>query len=505
MLDKIKIATKDSFIYSLGNITNKVIGLILLPVYLKELTVAEYGMLGILEVTLQVVIAFFGFSIHQSFNRWFWDKDYHSKQGSIYFTTLVFSLFSAALMVIFLSFFSEKFSYLLLNSEKYSYLLMLMIGSASLQIIKRIPLSMMRLQRRAIRFVVSNVIQLIITLLLTIYFIVYQGKKLDGIFEAQIIGFAFLLLFNAKYILDNIHPVFEKNILKEMIDYSFPLMISALGGVLLSVADRFFIKFIEGLENIGVYSLGFKIANVLKLVFIQSVFSAINPLRFRMMNDSDHPRFYSKIMTYSVFGFLFLQMGLMYFSKELLFLLAENKQHWTYTQINGAVHIIPVLCFAQLFEILRRNVRFGLNIVKKTKIVSVVMLFSASMNIVLNMLFISLLGTIGAAIATLAAQIIFFALIYHYAQKYYYIPYELKKVFLMIGVVIVLTIFAYSINSIILIPRLIIKFLLIVSFPFVLYLIGFFEPLELQRIKESWRKWKNPRNWNDNLKKIKIK
>jgi O-antigen/teichoic acid export membrane protein len=505
MLDKIKIATKDSFIYSLGNITNKVIGLILLPVYLKELTVAEYGMLGILEVTLQVVIAFFGFSIHQSFNRWFWDKDYRSKQGSIYFTTLIFTVFSAALMVIFFSFFSEKFSYLLLNSEKYSYLLMLMIGSASLQIIKRIPLSMMRLQRRAIRFAVSNVIQLVITLLLTIYFIVYQGKKLDGIFEAQIIGFAFLLLFNAKYIFDNIQPVFEKSILKEMLDYSFPLMISALGSVLLSVADRFFIKFIEGLENIGIYSLGFKIANVLKLVFIQSVFSAINPLRFRMMNDSDHPRFYSKIMTYSVFGFLILQMGLMYFSKELLFLLAENKEHWTFAHVNAAVHIIPVLCFAQLFEILRRNVRFGLNIVKKTKIVSVVMLFSASMNIVLNMFFISLFGTIGAAIATLAAQIIFFALIYHYAQKYYYIPYELKKVFIMIGVVIVLTVFAYSINSMILIPRLIIKVLLIGSFPFILYFIGFYEKVELQRIKGSWEKWKNPRNWKDNLRKIKIK
>ena len=135
------------------------------------------------------------------------------------------------------------------------------------------------------------------------------------------------------------------------------------------------------------------------------------------------------MMSYTVFCFLIIQIFLMYFSKEILFFLAENKENWTYTQVNAAVQIIPVLCFAQLFEILRGNVRFGLNIVKKTKIISAVMLFSASMNIVLNLLFISLFGTIGAAVATLSAQIIFFSSIYYFAQKYYFIPYELKKVF----------------------------------------------------------------------------
>jgi O-antigen/teichoic acid export membrane protein len=505
MLDKIKIATKDSFIYSLGNIANKLIGLILLPVYLKEFSVAEYGMLGILEVSLQVAVAIFGFSIYQSFNRWYWDKKYRNKQGSIFFTTLLFVLFSAAIMIILFSLFSERAASILLNSEQYAYLLMLMLGSAALQIIKRIPLAMMRLQRRVILFSLSNIIQLIITLMLTIYFIVYQGKKLDGIFEAQIIGFACLLLFNIRYIFNNLHFTFEFTILKEMLGYSYPLMISALGGLLLSVADRFFIKFMEGLENMGIYSLGFKIANVLKLVFMQSVFSAINPLRYRLMNDPDHPRFYSKIMTYSVFGFLILQMGLMYFSKELLFMLADNKENWTYAQVNGAVHIIPVLCFAQLFEILRKNVRFGLNIVKKTKIISAVMIFSAVINIGLNILFINLFGTIGAAIATLSAQIVFFAIIYHYAQKYYFIPYELKKVFVMIGVVIGLSLIAYSINSMILIPRIIIKIILIGSFPVILYFFGFYEKIELQRIKGTWEKWKNPRNWKNNLRNIKIK
>ena len=82
MLDRLKLTVKDSFIYSLGNISTKVIGLILLPLYLKELSVAEYGMLGILEVSLQVLVALFGLSLYQAFYRWYWDKEYRDKQNS---------------------------------------------------------------------------------------------------------------------------------------------------------------------------------------------------------------------------------------------------------------------------------------------------------------------------------------------------------------------------------------------------------------------------------------
>lgn len=500
MLDRIKITVKDSFIYSLGNISTKIIGLILLPIYTDELTVSEYGVLGTVEITIQVLIAAFGFSLQRALSRWYWDKKYQHKQKSIFFTILIATGVGILLMLLILSPFADLLSRSLLDSLEYSYLFQLMLIGAALQIISKIVLLVMRLQRKPLQFSLSNIFKLIITLGLTIYFIVVLQRGVEGIIEAQIIGFFCLLLVNIRFIVHNIQPVFERRILKEMLLFSYPLAISAVGGVLLTVTDKYAVRYIGGMDDMGLYNLGFRVANVLKVFVINSVFAAIVPLRFKMMDKPDNKRFYSKLMTYTSFGFVSLLLVLSLFSKEAIRVLATNPNYW------NAYQIVPVLCFAQFFELLRRNANFGLVVEKKTKIISSVMIFVMLLNIGLNILFISYLGNIGAAIALLLAQIIFFSLIYYYAQKYYFIPYEIKKVFAMVllAAVIVMVTFIF-INPMQIIPRVILKLFLITIFPFLLYLLNFYEPIELDRIRGSWHKWKNPRKWRENLRQIKIK
>jgi len=500
MFKNIKIATKDTFVYSLGNISTKIIGLVLLPLYTDKLSVAEYGVLGTVEITIQVLIAAFSFSLQQALSRWYWDKRYKDKQKSIFFTTLIATSIGILSMILLLLPFSNKLSLALLDSTEYSYLFKIMLISAGFQILSRLMLILMRLQRKPLLYSFSNIFKLIITLGLTIYFIVGLKHGVEGIVEAQIIGFFFMLLINVKYLINNIYLSFERAILKEMLHFSYPLAISAVGGVLLTVTDKYAVRYIGGMEDMGLYNLGFKVANVLKVFVINSVFSAIGPLRYKMMDRPDNKRFYSKLMTYTTYGFIILLLGLSLFSKEAIRVLATNPDYW------NAYQIVPILCFAQLFELLRRNANFGLIVEKKTKIISGVMISISILNIGLNILFITYLGTIGAAIALLVAQIIFFTLIYKFSQKYFYIPYEIKKVFLMVllALIIVTSSFLW-INSMYLIPRLIIKSMLIILFPFILYFFKFYEQVELYRIKGAWQKWKNPKKWGRNLKKIKIK
>ena len=53
MFDKIKKTTKHTVIYSLGNLSNKVAGIVLLPLYTAYLTIADYGIFSIFEITLR--------------------------------------------------------------------------------------------------------------------------------------------------------------------------------------------------------------------------------------------------------------------------------------------------------------------------------------------------------------------------------------------------------------------------------------------------------------------
>ena len=499
MLNNIKIATKDTFIYSLGNISTKVVGLILLPLYTDVLTVEEYGVLGTVEITLQVLITAFSLSLYQALNRWYWDNNYRNKQNSIFFTILVSLFLGASLMFLFFLPFSKPFSLALLDSTQYAYLFKLLLVGAFLQIISRLFLSLMRLQRKPIMFSVTNVIKMLVTLGLTIYFVAGLKRGLEGIMEAQIIGFLVFILINLKYIISNITPVFERSILKEMLLFSYPLAISSISGVLLTVTDRYVVRYIGGLNDMGLYSLGFKVANVLKIFVINSVGAALLPLKFQMMDKPNNKRFYSKIMTYTSFGFVVLLLILSLFSQEVIKLVAQNPAYW------DAYHIVPILCFAQLFELLRRNARFGLIVKKKTKIISIIMMSVFVINIGLNVLLVSYFRTFGAAVASLTVQFIFFILMYHYAQKFYFIPYEMRKILMIILVGAFLVILSFIfVNPMKIFPRILVKLGLIASFPILLYSLNFYEPVELNRLRGAWNKWKNPLNWRKNIKNINI-
>ena len=500
MLNNLKIATKDTFIYSLGNISTKIIGLILLPLYTEKLTIEEYGVLGTVEITIQILVAFFGFDLYRALNRWYWDEKYRDKQKSIYYTIMISLLVFAIIMTGIFIPFSGSVSQILLDSGEYSYLFSIMLISAACQIIAKGILSLMRLQRKPLMFTMTNITKLLVTLGLTIYFIVGLNRGVEGIFEAQIIGFLTFIIINSKFVFRNSYPVFEHSIFREMVRFSYPLALSSVSGVLLTVTDRYVVRYIAGMESMGLYSAGFKIANVLKVFIITSLNSALMPLKLQMMDKPGNRRFYSKLMTYSAFGFMIFLLFLSLFSREVLKVLAQKPEFWS------AFQFVPVLGFAQFFELLRMNAQFGLVIEKKTKIISSIMIMVSVLSVGLNIVLVSYFGAMGAAVTALLAQGIFFGFIYRFAQKHYHIPYELKKIAMMgvvAAILIVLSFFLFDALS--LLPRILVKLALILLFPFLLYLLGFYEAIELERIKGSWHKWKNPRNWRENLRQIQIK
>jgi hypothetical protein len=59
------------------------------------------------------------------------------------------------------------------------------------------------------------------------------------------------------------------------------------------------------------------------------------------------------------------------------------------------------------------------------------------------------------------------------------------------------------VNGMDLLPRMIIKTVLLVSYPFILYLFNFYEPIELQSIRGFISKWSKIKNIKSNLSSLK--
>jgi O-antigen/teichoic acid export membrane protein len=493
MLSFVKSAAKNSLIYGLGNVSTKVVGFILLPLYTSHFSVREYGILGLLEVSSQVLVSVFGLSLTYAFFRWYWDKEFIESRRSIMFTCMVFLFAVSATMVGSAIIFANQLSFLLFDSPQYSLLVVFLSISAGLQILASIPSSLMQLQQRSVLFSVVNTVQLTISLIATILLISTFRLNVLGIYIAQTIGSVVYFILLSKFISENIAFKFSWKILKGMLAISLPLVFSSISGVMINVADRYMLRYLTQLSDVGIYSLGYKIANTVYVFVVMSINLAILPMLYKIMDDPNNKRVYSKVMTYAALGVMMCVIGISFISRTAIRIMAQNADYW------DAYKIVPIVAIAIYFGMLRDISAIGLNITKKTKIISLIVVTVSITNILANALFIPLWQTIGASISALLSQFLFFILMYVFAQRQYNIPYEWKKILLISisGIVIVglgslvqETAFAISFF---------VKLLLVISFPIVLYYFNFFEVVELERLQSVWIKWNNPLSWKKNI------
>lgn len=498
MLNSIKVSLKDTLVYGLGNIAVKIVGLVLIPLFSnpKFFTIEEFGVLGILEISALVLTAFMASALPQSLTRWFWDKEHRENQKGIFFMSFGTQLVVSTLFCLLLIPLSKAFSLMIFSKPDWSRVITFVIIGSGIQALNNITNTLMRLQSRSVLYTTTNLFKLTFVLSLSLYFIISKKMGLEGYYLAQAIGNALLVIILSGYIIKNSRVFFSKDIFRSMSSYGFPLFLANISAVTLNVVDRYSLNSLAVLKSVALYTLAFKITSVLKLVIVDSMKLALGPMMLRRIGSPDIKRFYSKVLLYSSYALMFAVIGVSLFSFEVIKVIAKSKQFW------DAVTIIPLLSMSIVFVNMKDFTVYGLHVVKKTKIIGLIVVFSTLLSICLNFLLIPIWDITGAALATLLSQFVFWLISYYYSQKAFYVPYEIRKIFILIFFGAALSFSCLFLNKMDLIPRLILKTGCLVSFPFILYLFGFYEPVELQAIRGFTSKWSNIRNLKDNLKSL---
>ncbi len=479
MQQQFKNLIKGILIYGFGNVSVKLVGFVLLRLYTNPniLSVEEFATWGVLESTTLIIVSLFSLSLYSAYIRWYWDKEHLSERKNILFSCFVV-LLTIGLLLSASGFISSKtISVILFNKDSFYVPIRLMIIGTSLQLIIDLTLSQMRVEEKPTFYITSNLTRLTFTLVATIFLLKYAHHGLNGIYEAVIIGNIAFLIVTSPYIYKNIEIRFNAKVVKEMISYSLPLAIASISGVLLTQFDRFVLNYRSSIINVGVYTLGFKIANMVKLFIVNSIQIALTPTYFKLMNHPDHKAIFSKMMVWLSILVVYASLFLSLFGLELTKIFSKGIIYWE------AYKVIPILCLGIVFGTLKDSSLIGLQIVKQTKIIGVVLMGIAIINLGLNLLFIPLFDYTGAAVSSLIAQFLFFVIIYLYAQKHYRIPYRLDKVFTIILIGVIIFIAGCQFNNDSLGIRLLVKGVALILFPILLLVFRIFDSSDVEKIK----------------------
>lgn len=499
MLQSIRTSLRDSVIYGLGNIAVKVIGFLLIPLYTdpRYFSVDDFGIIALLDISGLILISLMASGLPQSLMRWYWDKEYDGRQKGIFFMSITNQVLVSFLFCIALYPLTGAISQMIFGNPGWSNALKLLILSTALQSVNNIINTLMRIQSRSVLFSGVNLAKLLVVLGLTIYLIVFRHMGVSGIYLAQVAGNLIFILILSGYTVRNCRLFFDMKILRSMSIYGFPLLLSNVAAASLTVIDRYSLNSLAMLKYVAIYSLAYKISSVLKLVIVDSIKMAITPMVLQKINSPGNQRFYSKSCLYSSYVLMFGILVISLFSYEIIKVISKSTEFW------GAFVVVPLLSLSVFFTNMRETSTYGLIINKKTRIIGINVVISSILNILLNILLIPRWNIIGAAVATLLTQFVFWLIGYVFSQREYFIPYELKKIALMFFIGAILSFMGLIVNEIHVIPRLAIKSACIISYPFILYFLDFYEPVELKSIRGFISKWSDIKNLNKNIRSLK--
>jgi O-antigen/teichoic acid export membrane protein len=221
----------------------------------------------------------------------------------------------------------------------------------------------------------------------------------------------------------------DASIYKPMLVYAFPLMIMGLAGMINEMVDRLVLRellpddFYPGsskLHALGVYGACYKLSMFMTLA-IQAFRYAAEPFFFSRASDKNSPQLFAEIMKWFILVCLLIFLGVS-LNMEWIKHFLGNEAYWE------GLGVVPILLLANLFLGVYYNLAIWFKLTDKTYWGIYISLFGAAITIVGNIIFIPILGYMGAAYVTLACYFAIAACSYVLGHKFYPIPYALPKI-----------------------------------------------------------------------------
>ncbi|MDP8210691.1 MAG: polysaccharide biosynthesis C-terminal domain-containing protein [Candidatus Stygibacter australis] len=483
MIKKIRSSIKQSFYYGIGNVAVKFVGLILLPIYSRKFAIETYGLLALFEVFAEIVIAFSSLGIMGGFNRWYWDQDCQSKQKSLFFTTLLFSISSTSIFLLVSSWIICHYSMPIFSVEIGTGLMLIYLINIFFRVIVNRFLQLLQIRQLVKKQTKYVLLNMGVVLISTLFFILVLNMNLEGIFLGQICGNLIVIILILPTILSEMEFKIEWKLLKKIIVYSYPLAISGVMSIVMTLSDRFILKHFFTLGTVGQYSLAYKISSMVKLFVVRSFLKSYSSKYYLEINDEMHNKFFYKSVTYFTFISIYSTLVLCVLSGLLIKVLLNNENY-----IDSLI-IVPYLLIGIVLEGIRAMLTMPLMKLNKTKIISLVSIGSGLLNVILNFLLIPFMGSIGAALTTAISKAVAVTIFLIYNRKYGYRDYEvvkyLKAIFVGAGLIYIWII----IPELCIFLRIVIDLIILILYPVILNFIGFFEKSEIKMIKQSYVKW----------------
>jgi O-antigen/teichoic acid export membrane protein len=438
-LSSIKKLAGQTVWYGLPTITSRFIGYILnfsLAYIYHAVDTADL-------VTVYAIIPFlnilFTYGVETSYFRFVQNKN----KNELYSTLNISVVSTTILFTAILLFFNKELAratYMPDHPEYFTWVAWIIFFDT----LSTLPFAKLRQEGRPRKYAFVRIFSIIINVVVVIYFLgVCPGIAAKDpnsallLFYDPSIGIGYYLIGNligsmVTFILlwrefSTLHFVFNGKLWKEVMKYSYPLIIVGLGGMINEMLSRLVYQYVvpisvqEAKHQLGIFGANYRLA-VLITIFIQMFRMAAEPFFFNQSLQENAKKTYARVMKFFVIACccIFLVVGLyLDVFKEILTL--------KYSEYGEGIHIVPILALGNVFLGIYYNLSVWYKLTNNNWYGAAITIAGAVITVALNIWWIPIFGYTGSAWATFSCYLFMMVSSYILGQKFYPIPYARKK------------------------------------------------------------------------------
>ena len=430
----------ETAIYGVSSIVGKFLNWMLVPMYTRVLaTESDYGIVTNLYAWTALLMVILTYGMETGFFR-FMNKKEIALPMRVYATTLFSIALTSVLFVVLI------FSALTPISDSLGYgsnpeFVGMMSGIVAVDAFCCIPFAFLRYQGKAVRFASIKLFYIFLNIVLVLFFLIacpwlydhvpvlvdwfyIPDYQVGYIFVANVITSLVTLVLLFPDMIPGLREKASFVLLKQMLAYSFPILILGIAGIFNQTADKILFPFLfEDKEmantQLGIYGACFKIAVVL-VMFTQAFRYAYGPFIFAKNKDDDSKKSYSEAMKYFIIFALLIFLAVMFY--------IDIFKHIVPASYYPGLRVVPIVMLGELFFGIYFNLSFWYKLIDQTQWGAYFSTIGCVATILIIVLFAPTYGYMACAWASFVSNLVMMLLSYFIGQKKFPIQYDLKSV-----------------------------------------------------------------------------
>lgn len=384
---------KHSSVYMIGQILTRMTSVLLLPFYTHALMPADYGVVGILDLTCAILSTFIAGGMISAVTRHHFDGDDKAHQDGVWWTglTMVFGVATIIAAPMILG--RQTLSDLTLGVEitEGAWFYLLAIATMWFTVVGMILDAYLRVLKWSGVFVVISLGRLIVNISLNVWLIAGLKMGVEGLLLGNLIATVLhTTVLAGVFVKSRGGFRIDSAIGRQMMRFAAPLVITALASMLMHEADRYFLRIWESLEEVGIYSLAHKIGFAVNTLCLLPFISIWHVAIYDIERMPDSEQVFSKVFGWFTTGLGILLLGAALCVHPILPMLTPDA-------FGKAIDLISVVLLG--FYVFGLSFMFEVPslLTKNTKLMVPGAIAGLIVNVAANVALIPLIGSWGAA------------------------------------------------------------------------------------------------------------